>query len=93
MEENKRNRRIGFIGYGKVAAFLVQKVLTQGPHAGMELAFVCDLFAPETLANSTEIPDKCKIKDLSDFERCNADLIVEAAHANVSKQYGARIFN
>ena len=91
MEENKKIRRVGFIGYGKVAAFLVKKVLTQGMHAGMELAFVCDLFAPEVVASSTEIPDGCKINDLSDFERFNADLIVEAAHPNVSKQYGARI--
>ena len=93
MEELQRKRRIGFIGYGKVAAFLVHKVLTQGADSGMELAFVCDLFAPESVAESTEIPEPCKINDLSDFERFNADLIVEAAHPNVSKEYGARILN
>ena len=93
MEGIKRKRRIGFIGYGKVAAFLVQKVQSLGADVGMELAFVCDLFAPEVVANSAEIPDECKVKDLSDFERFKADLIVEAAHPNVSKQYGARILD
>ena len=93
MEDLKRKWRVGFIGYGKVAAFLVNKVLTQGANVGMELAFVCDLFAPESVANSTEIPEPCKISDLSDFERFKADLIVEAAHPNVSKEYGARILN
>ena len=93
MEEHKRKKRIGFIGYGKVAASLVQKVLTEGANAGMELAFVCDLFAPDAVANCTEIPNKCKIRDLSDFERFKADLIVEAAHPNVSKEYGTRILD
>ena len=93
MNESKQKRRIGFIGYGKVAAFLIQKVLAQGNDVGIELAFVCDLFAPEMVANSKDIPEKCKTRDLSDFEKFKADLIVEAAHPNISKEYGARILN
>ena len=93
MEGVKRNRRIGFIGYGKVAAFLVNKVLIHGADVGMELAFVCDLFAPESVAKSLEIPEPCKIADLSDFEHFKADLIVEAAHPNVSRDYGVRILS
>ena len=93
MEGSKKLRRVGFIGYGKVAAFLVQKVLACGKDAGMELAFVCDLFMPDVVEKSTEIPEECKLKDLSCFEKFNADLIVEAAHPNVSKQYGARILD
>ena len=93
MDEPKQKRRIGFIGYGKVAAFLIQKILDQGNSVGVELAFVCDLFAPEIVANSAEIPEECKARDLSDFEKFKADLIVEAAHPNVSKEYGARILN
>ena len=37
MNESKQKRRIGFIGYGKVAAFLIQKVLAQGNDVGIEL--------------------------------------------------------
>ena len=93
METTKQKKRIGFIGYGKVAAFLIQKVIDQGNEVGIELAFVCDLFAPEMVAKSLEIPEECKARDLSDFEKFKADLIVEAAHPNVSKEYGARILN
>ena len=85
MEKNQQKRRIGFIGYGKVAAFLVQKVLENGNTVGMELAFVCDLFAPDMVAKCKIIPEECKAYDLSDFEKYKADLIVEAAHPNVSK--------
>ena len=91
MDESKRKRRIGFIGYGKVASFLINKVLHEGKGLGLELAFVCDLFAPDIVAKSTEIPEHCKAVDLSNFESFKADIIVEAAHPNVSKDYGARI--
>jgi len=84
-------RRVGFIGFGKVASFLVEKVLKEGRRHGMELAFVCDEFAPGNVMNSTLIPTNCKLRSMADFESKNADLIVEAAHPKISMRYGSTI--
>mgnify|MGYP001341218178 CR=1 FL=1 len=83
---NRRKRRIGFVGFGKVGKFLFEKVRE---HASLEVAFVCDLFAPETVRSSKDIPDICKIYDPKDIPRTKPDLICEVAHPNVTKKYGA----
>jgi len=88
--EDRRPRRIGFVGFGKVSEFLVRKVVEDGRGTGMELAFVVDEFDPKRVQQSTLIPEKCKLSSLKDFESMAADLIVEAAHPDISKKWGVR---
>ena len=80
-------RRVGFVGYGFIASFLVKKVLEDD---SLELAFVCDLFKPESVMSDETLPEECKAPNLDGFEKYRADLIVEAAHPNVSKDHGVR---
>ena len=80
--------RVGIIGFGKVGNFLVEKILA---NPDLELAFVCDLFAPQNVLASQLLPESAKKANLDGFEDTKPDLIVEVAHPNVSKDYGARI--
>eukprot|EP00939_MAST-03C_sp_MAST-3C-sp1_P002005 g2005.t1 len=83
-----RRRRVGFVGYGKVAQYLTDKVTK---HPRLELAFVCDLFSPQNVRDSSTIPDSCKLYDLERFDEKRPDLVVEVAHPDVTKKYGEMI--
>jgi predicted dinucleotide-utilizing enzyme len=85
---------VGIIGFGKVGAYLVQKILEHesGPNPFMRLAFVCDVFAPDNVLHSSLIPDRCKAKTLDGFfDAFGADLVVEVAHPDIPKRFGAVI--
>ncbi len=92
-------RRVGIVGYGKVGSFLVEKIIEHQNHAvktssvpRMVLAFVVDLFDPKAVEKSTSIPEDCKSYTLDNFfDRYRADLVVEVAHPDISKRYGAKI--
>lgn len=82
-----RGRRVGVVGFGKVGQFLVQQILHDPRSRGvLQLAFVCDVVAPDAVANSALVPDECKARTLDDFERFGADIIVEVAHPDIAKQ-------
>ena len=55
-----KKRRIGFVGFGKVGRFLFESTL-ENPR--LEVAFVCDLFAPDIVRSSKDVPERCKIYD------------------------------
>jgi len=80
--------RVGIIGFGKVGTFLVEKILS---NPDLELAFVCDLFAPHNVLSSQLIPSPAKLANLDQMEAASPDLVVEVAHPNVTKEYGVRI--
>ena len=82
--------RVGIVGFGKVGSFLVESILKDGETHDMELAFVVDLFAPDAVMENNTIPDSCKAATLDNFERFRADVIVEVAHPDVSKNFGVR---
>jgi aspartate dehydrogenase len=86
-----RKKRVGFVGYGFLGKSLVDLVL-QNKEAQeiMELAFVCDLGTPANVMNSPSLPESCKASSLEDWERFEADLIVEVAHPSVSTNWGAK---
>jgi len=55
----------------------------------MELAFVVDLFSPDNVLNDPLLPAAAKAASLDNWQAHRADLIVEVAHPNISKQWGA----
>jgi aspartate dehydrogenase len=85
-------RKVGIIGFGKVGQYLADAVL-RNPRSQnlLELAFVCDSFAPNTLANSSVVPDELKTYNIDTIEEFKADLIVEVAHPSITKLHGPRL--
>ena len=87
-----RKRRVGFVGYGFLGKNLVTMILQDKKAMElMELAFVCDLFAPDNVMNDPQLPSSAKAATLDNWQAYGADLIVEVAHPSVSTEWGVRI--
>ncbi|KAM9294534.1 aspartate dehydrogenase domain-containing protein [Gastrophryne carolinensis] len=80
-------RRIGIVGYGHIGIFLVQKIQEEGEKHNLELAFVWNRTMKKL---ESIINPELQLHQLSEFEKCNADLIVEVAHPDITREYGAR---
>lgn len=78
--------RIGLIGHGYIGKYVYEQISTRSVELGLQLGFVHD-GRPDVLA---EIPDDLALKDLSDVESRQVDLIVELAHPDVTRQHGER---
>lgn len=73
---------MGVVGFGHLGQYLVQQI---EEHASLELAFVWNR-TPSALDG---IQKDLILENLSDFADRKADLIVEVAHPNITKQWGA----
>lgn len=83
-----RRRRIGIVGYGKLGQFLTQHILENDvAKARFELAFVWNRSAA-ILEEDPKVPAAAILRDLSSFAEHKADIIVEVAHPDITKQYG-----
>ena len=78
--------RIGLIGYGQIGR-AVHGMIDKDPNNGMEVVFVHDML-PENLA---QLPGELALKEFGDFESRKADLVVEMAHASVTREWGKTI--
>lgn len=76
--------RVGIIGHGFIGAELVRR-LAAASDLGLELAFV------HARRGHTAIPEALLLRDLDDLEARRTDVIVEAAHPDVTRTHGARI--
>ncbi|XP_040189891.1 putative L-aspartate dehydrogenase isoform X2 [Rana temporaria] len=78
-------RRIGIVGFGHVGHFLAQKILEEGEKCGLELAFVWN----RTMKKMDGVIDpRLQLHQLSQFQTRQADLIVEVAHPDITRDYG-----
>nr|CAB3223762.1 putative L-aspartate dehydrogenase [Phallusia mammillata] len=77
--------KIGIVGFGHLGECLYNFILKEGEKHGLEIEFVWNR-SPEKL--SLVESDKI-LTSLEDISCCSPDLIVEVAHPNISKQYGA----
>jgi aspartate dehydrogenase len=82
----QKTTRIGLIGYGQIGAE-VHKMIDQDPNNGMKVVFVHDQLE-QRLA---ELPGDLVLRDLGDFATKEPDLVVEMAHADVTRQWGERL--
>ncbi|XP_068108938.1 aspartate dehydrogenase domain-containing protein isoform X2 [Hyperolius riggenbachi] len=83
-------RRIGIVGYGHVGMYLVQRIQEEGESHNVELAFVWN----RTMERMEGAVDpRLQLQHLSEFEKCNADLIVEVSHPDITKEYGERFLS
>jgi aspartate dehydrogenase len=79
--------RIGLLGCGSIGGFLARHILSTGIVDSMELSYAFDL--DEKRLNA--IPAACRVAGQSDLFARSADLVVEAAHADLLKEVGLRI--
>lgn len=86
---SSRRRRVGIVGFGKLGQFLVEAILTESVASErLELAFVWNR-TKDTVLGDPRVPADAVLEDLSEFAGRKADLIIEVAHPNITKQYGA----
>jgi aspartate dehydrogenase len=78
--------RVGLIGYGQIGA-VVRQLIDADPGNGMEVVFIHDA-DPRRLEN---LPPGLALKDLGEFASRRPDLVVEMAHPDVTRQWGAAI--
>lgn len=72
--------RVGLVGYGYIGAYLYEQIRCH-PEWGLEIAFVAATSA------RGKIPDALILDNLSSADKEKPDLIVEAAHPDVSVKY------
>ncbi len=77
-------KRIGLIGFGYIGAGIYERIVTQ-PALGLEVVFVHN----RTATKLTHVPTDLILPDLADFAHYKADLIVEVAHPDITRQYGS----
>ena len=82
----QKTTRIGLIGYGQIGA-VVHQMIDAVPNNGMEVVFIHDTL-PDRLES---LPQHLALKDLGDFASHKPDLVVEMAHPDVTRQWGAAI--
>ncbi|NKB68040.1 MAG: DUF108 domain-containing protein [Candidatus Latescibacteria bacterium] len=80
-----KTTRIGLIGYGQIGR-IVHQLIDANADNGMEVVFVHDQFSDQL----AELGDLA-LENLSDFDSRQADLVVEMAHPDVTRQWGATI--
>ena len=85
MATNGKVHRIGLIGYGQIGS-AIRDLIDQDADNGMEIAFIHDQDA-----GRLEGLGDLALADLNDFASRGADLVVEMAHLDVTRQWGARI--
>ena len=81
-------KRVGIVGYGKLGKYLTRKLLEDdNVRKSHELCFVWNR---NSAAIDDSIPKEKILKELSNFTEYNADLIVEVAHPQITKHFGAK---
>jgi predicted dinucleotide-utilizing enzyme len=82
----EKKKRIGLIGFGQIGSSL-NEMLSAQPGLNMDLAFVHET-NPERAA---KIPDGRRLESMERFSLHKPDLVVEAAHPEAVRRYGALV--
>ncbi|XP_030053879.1 aspartate dehydrogenase domain-containing protein [Microcaecilia unicolor] len=85
MSKESGVRRVGIVGYGYLGQYLVQKILKEGSLHHLELAFVWNRHLEKMEGT---VPEHLQLRDLSEFDKRQADLIVEVAHSSITRDHG-----
>jgi aspartate dehydrogenase len=79
--------RVGLLGCGAIGGFLARQVLAEAARDGIELSYVYDLNEQRL----QELPPACRVSAPAELFARSADLVVEAAHADLVKTVAPRI--
>ena len=85
--------RVGIVGYGKLGQYLAHAIIDD-PMVGakLELAFVWNR-TPAAVRADDKIPSEAVLDDLTEFASRNADLIVEVAHPDITRDFGRKFLH
>ena len=75
--------RVGIIGYGTIGSYIHRRIEAR-PELGLETAFVYNR-SPQRLG---ELPEHLALPELADFRERQPDLVVEAAHPDITREHG-----
>ena len=75
--------RIGLVGYGYIGAYVYEQITTR-PDLGLDIAFVHNR-SPGRVAG---LPPEHVLEDLGAFGDRGADLVVEVAHPDITRDHG-----
>ncbi len=81
-------RRIGLIGFGYIGQYVYNQIIAH-PEFGLEVAFVYNRTADKLKG----LPPALVLEDLKNMMHRRSDLIVEMAHPDISRDYGAMILS
>jgi len=79
--------RIGLLGCGSIGGFLARHIIADGAADSIELGYAFDVDEKRL----QDIPVACRITKQADLFARPADLVIEAAHADLLKQVALRI--
>ncbi|XP_065190350.1 aspartate dehydrogenase domain-containing protein-like [Sycon ciliatum] len=85
MESSSSCRRVGIVGFGNLGKYLADQIAAN-PDSGLQIAFVWNR-TPAAVLDSAYA--SVALEKLEDFRQRNADLIVEVAHPDIVRDYGA----
>ena len=85
MPLNQSTTRVGLIGYGQIGT-AVREMIDKDAGNGMEIVFIND----QDTSRLEGLGDLA-LADLADFGSREADLVVEMAHPDVTRKWGAKI--
>ena len=80
-----RTHRVGIAGFGYIGRYVYERMLAE-PEAGLAPAFIWNR-SPERLDG---LPETLVLEDLAKAADRHADLIVEVAHPQVTREFGAQ---
>ena len=75
--------RVGIIGYGTIGSYL-HRQMADRPELGLETAFVYN----RSRRRLEALPEHLVLPDLADFREREPELVVEAAHPDVTREHG-----
>jgi aspartate dehydrogenase len=82
-----KKTRIGLLGCGAIGGFLARHMVSGSAHDSMELSYAFD----SDEKRLRDIPAECRVTGQSELFTRPADLVVEAANADLLKQVALRI--
>jgi aspartate dehydrogenase len=83
---SQARKRIGLIGFGFIGEQVYRRITSQ-PELGLDIAFVHNRSAGRV----AELPRELMLDDLDAMRKRNADVVVEMAHPDYTRQWGERI--
>lgn len=78
--------RIGIIGFGYIGSKIYQRI-RDDPSYGLDVAFVCN----RSRSKLRGLPPELILDEFGAVEKFAPDLVVEAAHPDVTRRYGVNI--
>ncbi|KAM9033524.1 aspartate dehydrogenase domain-containing protein isoform 2-T2 [Sarcophilus harrisii] len=90
MAQDRRLKKVGLLGYGRLGQALAARLLAEGAQHGLELSFVWNR-DPRRLQST--LPPALRLLDLGALGERSPDLVVEVAHPQIIRDFGAQILS